>query len=235
MFAFKTSPVAFFIVSLFVFSVAADEFEEAVSRSHQLKLTQVNTASKGIPFFAQKTLDPIWEQSDSSPIVRIDRFSLIDQEGIKRNEDVFDKKITFVSFFFSSCAGFCPMTLRNLKQVEKKLGQKFKNVQYVAISIDPEVDNPQKLRKHSKHLNLSSSWRLFTGDKDQIYSLARDTFAAEAFKLPKSKGQFAHSEHFFVLDGERRLRGVLRGTRLDVAKKATELVSALVEDNSKKL
>jgi protein SCO1/2 len=223
------------LLSLFSVSARADEFTDAVARSHQMNLTQVNTAQEGVPFYSKKTLDPVWELNGPQAIVKVDDFPFTDQEGKKQTEKIFDGKTTFVSFFFSSCAGICPMAFRNLMGVEKKIKEKFKNVQFVAISIDPERDNPAHLKKYKTKLHLSESWKLITGDKEKIYSLARDTFAAEAFKLPKTEGQFAHTEHFYVLDSQRRLRGVLKGTRLDVGEKASDLMTALSSDSKTKL
>lgn len=234
MFASTKTALVLTFLSLVAVNSSADEFGDAVARAHQMQLTQVSEARAGVPFYAQKTLDPVWDVKAASAIVIMKDISLIDQNGIEQSEKIFDGKTTFVSFFFSSCAGICPMTFRNLLEVEKKLKSQFPNTQFVAISIDPERDNPAHLKKYFEKLHLSKSFRLFTGDKEKIYSLARETFAAEAFRLPKTPGQFAHTEHLYVIDGERRLRGVLKVSRLDVSEKAHDLMTALKADASKK-
>lgn len=205
-------------------------FEKAISEAHQSKLDEINVTLPGVPFYSVKTLDPNWEESGNTQIVKIPELHLVDQNGKNRNEALFEGKITFLAFFFSSCSGFCPTFLKHLQDVQNRL-KNFSDIQFVAISVDPETDTPQRLNSYFKRMKFDpKTWTLLTGDRTLIYSLARETLASEAFQLPKTKNQIAHSEHFFVLDPERRLRGALKGTRLDVAESAYELISALLSD-----
>lgn len=205
-------------------------FLRARDQAKQAGLLEVGRADKGVPFYTVKTLDPVWNPDGAAAIVTLPQLSLQDQNGAHRQETMFDGKISLVGFFFTSCSGFCPTFLKNLQTVEKRL-KGFPSLQYVAISVDPETDTPARMKKHFIKMGLSpSTWTLLTGDKKAIWSLARDTFAAETFPLPVSKGQIAHSEHFFVIDSSRRLRGVLRGTRLDLADRAEALVKELTQE-----
>ncbi|MCB0411909.1 MAG: SCO family protein, partial [Bdellovibrionales bacterium] len=115
----------------------------------------------------------------------------------------------------------------SLESVEAKLKDSFKDVQYIAITVDPKTDNPKTLKAYIKKMKLSSSWSLLTGEQEKIYDLARNTFSSEVFARFKSRGQYAHSEHFYVLDKDRRLRGMISGTRVDAPQKAFELMSQL--------
>jgi len=206
---------------------AADQFNLAVQEAKKAKLTEVHTVGEGIPFYTEKTLDPIWEERSDSAIVRVPALLFTDQNGKLQSEKLFEGKVTLITFFFTSCAGFCPTLLENLRRVEAHVKGKFPNVRFVAISVDPETDTPEKLKRYFKKMKFSPSWTLLTGNKTRIYALARETFAAEVFQLPKSKGQVAHSEHFYVIDQKRRLRGVLKGTRIDVHQSALQLLTAL--------
>lgn len=209
----------------------ADPFEEAIHAAKASKLTEVHVPQAGIPFYSVKTLDPNWEESGSTPIVKMSSVSLTDQDGHAQNESLFEGRFSIVAFYFGSCSGFCPTLIMNLQSVESKLKPFVKNVQFIGITVDPKRDNVKALKAYSKKMKLSPSWKLLTGDEEEIYSLAHDTFAAEAFKLPKSKGQVSHSEHFYVFDRKKRLRGILKGTRFDVAEKAKVLLTALSAEN----
>jgi protein SCO1/2 len=68
-------------------------------------------------------------------------------------------------------------------------------------------------------------WTFLTGDRATIYSLASDTFRAEAFRR-SVKDRILHTEHFYFIDGERQLRGILNGTRLDVVEEAKKLFAS---------
>jgi protein SCO1/2 len=117
-----------------------------------------------------------------------------------------------------------------MKDVERRLQEEGHNLQMIAVSVAPEDDQPEVLKTYAQRMQLGQTWRLLTGDRAQIYSLARDTFAAEAFDLPISKGQVAHSEHLFVVDGQRRLRGVLNGTKKNAPDRASELMAKLSQE-----
>ena len=231
MFAQKKALIAalFLVVLFFVSHVKrVDQFENSIESAKKLGLTEVYPVGEGVPFYAPHTLDPIWEDRASSSLVRLPSLQLIDQAGVVQTEKLFQGKVTFVAFFFTSCAGFCPTLLGQLQRVESRVKRDFPSVRFVAISVDPENDTPRVLTDYMKKRLISGrSWTLLTGEKSKIYELARETFAAEAFELPKSKGQVSHSEHFFVIDQDLRLRGVLKGTRLDVPESAYQLLSAL--------
>jgi protein SCO1/2 len=211
-------------------SARQQSFQKAISQAREAKMDEVNPVKSGVPFYSIKTLDPNWEEFGKTPIVRIPELTLVGQDGKTRSESLFNGKITFVAFFFTSCAGFCPVFLKHLQEVENRL-KAVQGIQYVAISVDPETDQPDRLRKYFKKMNFNSkTWTLLTGNRELIYTLARETFASEAFRLPKSSTQIAHSEHFYVIDPKRRLRGTLKGTRLDVAEGAHQLISELMTD-----
>lgn len=223
----ETLVVLFSIIFLSFHVFANNDFDTAIEQAKSQGLTSIQEAKDGVPYYSAKNLDPVWNEATEGGIVRIDKFSFLNQKNANVTESAFNDKLTFVAFFFSSCAGFCPMLIQNLKDVEQKLKKFGPSIQYLIVSVDPKTDSPKTLLEYSKKMGLGSSWTLLTGPEDVVYSFARDTLLAEAFKLPKSEGQFAHSEHFYVFDRERRLRGVLNGTRLDVPDKAEKLISSL--------
>ena len=206
---------------------ATSSFQEAIQKAKDEKMTRVHQVGEGVPFYSVKTLDPRWQEEGETPIVKVHNIEFADQDGKKQTEKIFDGKVSIVAFFFSTCAGFCPTLIKNLQNVEAKIKQKHKNVQYIGVTVDPNTDTSARLKEYAKKMHLDSSWKLLTGSEEMVYSLAQETFAAELFKLPKSKGQVANSEHLFVLDKQGRLRGVINGTRVDAPIKANEIIEAL--------
>lgn len=192
------------------------EFEALIRKSRGTEVDQVNAPSAGLPFYTAKTLNPIW-QTDEDPIVHIPKLSLIDQSGTTRDEKLFQGKTTFVSFFFATCHGICPVVMRAMKKIDARLKKK-EGVQFVALSVDATHDTPAILKDYARKNNLGASWTLLTGDEKRIHELARETFVNQAFKRPSPEGtrNFVHSEYIYVLDPEGRLRAVLNGTRVDL-------------------
>jgi len=60
---------------------------------------------------------------------------------------------------------------------------------------------------------ISGKWNLVTGDKNQIYDLARTSyFADEDFVKTQDEDAFIHTENFILIDKKGRIRGVYNGT-----------------------
>jgi len=184
-------------------------FERAIDQSRKMNVDHVEAAGQGLPFFSSETLNPIWQVTPETKRVRMPAFSLIDQNGKPRTESLFNGKISFVAFAFTSCSGFCEPMLRNLNRAAKQVSRQ-KNAQFVVISVDPENDTPDVLRAFARKINTDSRWIYLTGDSKTIQALARDTFASP-LKKKKDPNDIVHSDHFYVIDGNRYLRGILNG------------------------
>ncbi len=206
-----------------------ESFDAAIKRHRHTLVDQVNTVGQGAPFFTVETLNPIWVLQKDTPIVTIPRLQLIDQDGQTRDESLFRDKVTVVGFIFTSCSGFCPFLLQGMKSVDQEIQGIHKDVQYVALTVNPEEDTPERLKAYAQERNLDTSrnWTLLTGDKDTIYSLAKKTFASQAFRRQSPTPSFVHSEHLYVLDTEARLRGILNGTRVNLKNEAKALLSQM--------
>lgn len=189
---------------------------------------QVNPSSSGAPFFTIQTLNPIWDLNPKSPIVTIPPFQLTNQDGDRRDEALFADKISIVGFMFASCQGFCPFLIEGMKAIDHDLANQ-KNLQFVALSVNPDEDTPERLRTYANdhHLETKTRWTLLTGSKSTIYDLAKKTFMSEAFRRPTKDANFVHSEHLYVIDGRGRLRGILNGTRVDIKTLARRLMNQL--------
>jgi len=64
-------------------------------------------------------------------------------------------KIILLFFGYTSCPDVCPTTLAELKQVLDKMGEKANSVEVVFVTVDPERDAPEKIRKYLDHFNSS--------------------------------------------------------------------------------
>jgi protein SCO1/2 len=215
------------VLGLTACSFKDSSFEKAINESIQNGDLNVNAVQDGVNFYSVKNLTPTWEDSKENPIVKIEKFQMLNQNKDKVNEDFFERKITILAFFYFSCPSFCPTLLKSLQKVEKRLS-KFNNIQFVAISVDPENDRPSELKKYSKKMKLNEkNWNLLTGNRIDIYKFARETLASELFESFKNAGQIVHSEQFYIFDQEKRLRGTIKGTRNDTPDNIFKLISKL--------
>ena len=113
-------------------------------------------------------------------------FDLKDINNEPITEKSFQGPLTAIFFGFTNCPDICPLTLSNLDQVLEKLNDdEIKKFAVYFISIDPERDSPEIIKRY---LNLF---------KNQIYGITGDP--QKIFSLSKSWGVL--SEKIFTEDG----------------------------------
>ncbi len=206
-------------------------FDEAISRARGTSQAVVNPVGDGLPYFTTGTLNPTWEEKGQFPIVQFPDVEWRDQLGTLHRKEYFENRNTIVAFFFSTCTGFCPMMVQKLKRMEKEL-RGVPNLQFVAISVDPEVDTPARLEVYAKAQGVrpQTSFKFFTSSQSVLDRIVHETFATQVVARKNSSlRSFAHSEHFYLLDQQGRLRGVLNGSRIDAPQDARKMLVALAE------
>jgi len=98
--------------------------------------------------------------SYSIPYVR-----LVRQDGTAVNlgAELDDGRPVVLSFIYTSCTSVCPLISHTLSQLQSKLGDNPSRVHLVSISIDPEQDDPARLREYAKTFNAGPDWQHYTG------------------------------------------------------------------------
>ena len=76
------------------------------------------------------------------------------------------------------------------------------------------MDSIPRLNRYAKQMQLDTrNWWLLTGDRDEIYTLARRSyFADEATGYNKNNREFLHTENCVLVDGKGRIRGIYNAT-----------------------
>ncbi|WP_225309655.1 SCO family protein [Larkinella humicola] len=140
-------------------------------------------------------------------------FSFRDQNGATISQSDIEGKIHVADFFFSSCGVICPTMTKHLKLVEKAFPNDKKLV-LLSYSVTPWIDSVARLKKYSQANDIQSeNWHLLTGRKSEIYQLARQSyFAEEELGYNKDSTEFLHTEHFLLVDKQKRIRGIYNGT-----------------------
>jgi protein SCO1/2 len=145
----------------------------------------------------------------------IPEFSLFSENNLMVGRKEMEGKITIVDFFFTSCPSICPVMSTEMERVDDA----FKNqsdVQIFSISIDPEYDTPEILTEYSQRHNATpGKWFFLTGDKAEIYNLARCGFFLPTLDGNGEPEDFVHSDKFVLVDDLGRIRGYYSGTNRD--------------------
>ncbi len=121
------------------------------------------------------------------------------------NKDLLGK-VYVVEFFFATCPTICPIMNENLVKVQNEF---FGNPNFAIASftINPENDTPKVLKEYAQEHDIThANWHLLTGDKKEIYDLARNGFSLYAREDSKAEGGFEHSGFFALIDKNGYLR-----------------------------
>jgi protein SCO1 len=142
----------------------------------------------------------------------ISEFSLTNQDGDPVTTKNWDNRIIVANFFFTHCPVVCPKMTKNLKTVQ----QAFSNdprLLIESITVDPERDTVGQLRQYASRFDISTgNWSLLTGEKKDIYRLARKSFLVVATDGDGGPQDFIHSEKLVLIDAKKRIRGFYDGT-----------------------
>jgi len=140
-------------------------------------------------------------------------FLLTNQNGETITQENYKDKIYIADFFFTTCPTICPIMTKNMVDLQKALG-KDSDVMLLSHSVTPEIDSVAQLKKYALEKGVDdSNWNLVTGNKKQIYDLARKSYLA--VKTDGDGGPFdmIHTENFILVDRDKRIRGFYDGTK----------------------
>ena len=187
-----------------------------------------------LPFFNHPDWTPEWIQKTDTNyknIHRIPSFNFIDQEGKAVNEKTVTGKIYIANFFFTTCRGICPKMTNNMSLLQSAF-LKDSSIAFLSFSVTPETDNVSALKKYSiEHKINSNQWHLLTGNKNAIYTLAKQQyFAGDSVGYYQTGNEFLHTENFILVDQHARIRGVYNGTLLVEIDRIKEDIAILKND-----
>lgn len=150
-------------------------------------------------------------------------FELINQNGELVTQENYINKIYVADFFFTTCPSICPIMTKNMALVQKQILND-NEVLLLSHSVTPQIDSVAQLKKYALEKGVvDAKWNLVTGDKKQIYELARKSYLAVKNDGDGGPFDMIHTENFILVDKERRIRGFYDGTN-------SEEIDKLMED-----
>lgn len=139
-------------------------------------------------------------------------FSLINQNGKTITEEDYKDKIYVADFFFTTCPTICPIMTKNMVEIQNVVLDD-PEVMLLSHSVTPVIDSVPQLKKYALEKGVvDHKWNLVTGDKKQIYELARKSYLAVKTDGDGGPYDMIHTENFILVDKERRIRGFYDGT-----------------------
>ena len=155
---------------------------------------------------------------------RVLPFQLINQYGDTVTDKDLEGNIYVADFFFTTCPGIC----KDMAVQKRRLQSVFKDdPSFVLVShtVTPEIDSVPVMHEYADLQGaMKGKWQLLTGDKPQIYKLARQSYFAIFDEGGNGdENDFIHTENFVLVDPSKRIRGFYDGT-------SEEDVDRLIDD-----
>ena len=191
----------------------------------------VQTQEKKLPIYSPSMVSDELVEEDLRYVKkyhRIGDFSLLNQNGNNVTQEDYKNKIYVADFFFTTCPDICPIMTGNMLYLQENL--KDTNVMLASFSVTPKIDTVEVLKEYSTLKGVDDSkWNLMTGDKKQIYDLARKSYlVAKAIPDGKNHGMI-HTENFVLVDRDKRIRGYYDGTNIEDMDKLLDDIQILIK------
>jgi protein SCO1/2 len=168
----------------------------------------IKRPAKTLPYFGEKTVSP----NGDTVFHTVMNFSLTNQEGKTITQKDLEGKVYVADYFFANCKSICPKMSTQLERVQER----FKNEPRFMIlshSVDPLRDSVAALTKYAQlHGADPRKWYFLTGDKKQLYDLARHSYLVVATEGNGGADDFVHTEQFALVDKDKHIRGFYDGT-----------------------
>jgi protein SCO1/2 len=140
-------------------------------------------------------------------------FALIDQNARPVRLSDFRGKVVAVNFIYTRCPlpDVCPRLSANFARLQGRFAARIpKDLVLLSITIDPEHDTPEELRRYATIWKARpEGWRFLTGSYDDIRAVA----ARFGMNYWAEEGLITHTSRTAIVSRGGRLAGVVEGSR----------------------
>jgi protein SCO1 len=116
-------------------------------------------------------------------------------------------KVVILGFGFTSCPDVCPTTLAVLAQARKQLGENAKHLQVIYITVDPQRDSAEQMRKYLA--TFDKSFVGGTGEESKLNAIRKEYGIIANKKKHGSNYTYAHSSYTYLIDRKGMLRALM--------------------------
>lgn len=147
---------------------------------------------------------------------KIGDFAFLDQTGDTITKKDVEGKIYVADYFFVTCPSICPKMSKQMKRLQDRF-EDDAEVLLLSHTVHPEHDSVEVMAKYGeKYGAIPKKWFLLTGDKTELYKLARQSYfvlkPAEVGQPGDGGSDFIHTNNFVLIDQKSRIRGYYDGT-----------------------
>ena len=171
-------------------------------------------AQSGVAF-----ADVKWEHLQSIP-----RFEFTNQEGNTFDSSEINGRPMVVSFFFAECPTICRDLNKQIQSLREQLNDP--ELMFCTISVDPEKDTPEVLKKYSADFDaVTDDWNFLTGPMYKVKELG-----SHAFNVSIDK--FTHTDNILLVDRWGRYRDRFKWDDPDDTKRFLSVAKDVLAEQS---
>lgn len=189
---------------------------------------------KSLPIFTPSMVNPELVDTTVQHIANnhfIADFSFVNQNGKKITQEDYNGKIYVADFFFTTCQTICPLMTDNMSWLQQQIKNNPK-VMLLSHSVTPDIDSVSVLKKYAIQKGvLDTKWNLVTGNKKDIYYIARKSYLVVKTGKPEEMYDMVHTENFVLVDDKRRVRGFYDGTKREEVERLLEDIKFLTDED----
>ena len=139
------------------------------------------------------------------PPVAAPPFELTDVDGQSFHLSDVDGQVVIMFFGYTSCPDVCPVTLSDFLRIRSQLGNQAKNVSFVFITVDPERDTPERMKKYLT--NFDPEIIGLTGERSDLEPVWSSYGVYEAMVEGGSEDNYLvdHSSRIYVINADGNL------------------------------
>jgi protein SCO1 len=148
------------------------------------------------------------KKSEDKPISDLSIYNLPSKWTNQNGQDLEMKdlkgKVLVMVMIYTSCKAACPRLVADMRNIESRLPENIKlNVQFVLVSIDPEVDTPKRLKEFAIVNKMDSNqWEFLRSTEENT----REFAAVLAVNYKKiAPLDFSHSNIISVFNSQGEL------------------------------
>jgi protein SCO1/2 len=181
-----------------------------------------------LPFFGEKELaangkDTIYHS--------IPPFKFVNQDGDTISDKTYAGKIYVADYFFTTCKSICPKMATELQRVQENFLYTKGLIQILSHTVNPENDSVPVLKAYSQMVHADTKmWNFVTGDKKELYDIARSGYLVNALQGDGGPNDFIHSELFVLVDKEKHIRGIYDGTDIKAVNNLLDDIKVLMAE-----
>lgn len=188
------------------------------------KSTQ-NKPLRVLPYYGVQKVDTILKSgmyTKDTVFHTVQDFSFVNQEGKNVSQKDFEGCVYVTDFFFTTCQSICPIMSSQMELVAAAF-KKNPQVKILSHTVNPEFDSVPVLAQYAQlHHADAKQWYFVTGDKKELYNIARTGYYLNAEQGDGGPEDFIHTQNFALVDKEKHIRGYYDGTN---PKEVEQLIS----------